>query len=159
MTSRLEAQIAVGCPFDQAAKRLDRFFRFASPVALVHAVDATIHVAKRARDVEPRYRIEWMTKDPGPFPMFSGELRVEGHGDRRSFTLVVKGEYEPAFQIVGESFDPAIGEDVASAIAIDLLRQIRSSVERDVLADEARASDGIGRLHLVDFGNPRTRIR
>ena len=85
----------------------------------------------------PRYNVEWAPETPGPFPLFRGELVVEGMDDYDSFRLLLTGDYTPPLGVVGKSFDAAVGHRVAQATAHDLLDRIRILTEEDFGADEA----------------------
>ena len=169
MTSRLERQITIACPHGQATNRLDRIVRShvdaAGACTLVlgfgssdgASVVASVHAVHRAGDREPRYRVEWASHAGAHVPMFAGELRVENHDEYGSFTLILRGEYEPAFGQVGPRFDATLGKEIASATASDLLQRASSFVMEDYRADEARLQERIRESRVIDLGAARNR--
>ncbi|MBD5654948.1 MAG: hypothetical protein IAI50_07170 [Candidatus Eremiobacteraeota bacterium] len=158
--SHLEERTTVACALPQAALRIRHFFvehggadgdaaklmlRLDVPVpglkvgmTLQRAVVARIESHHLPADMGARYRVQWAPQIPGPFPLFSGELLVEGGSDYGSFSLVLSGDYTPPLGIVGKRFDLAVGNRVARATAHKLLLQMRDFIERDFDADEAR---------------------
>ena len=164
--SHLEQQVTVTCPLAQAAMRLRHFFReqgnrdgdtarlglrielgipgIPTQLSLERAVIATIRPQRLALDMEPRYSVQWTPEEPGPFPLFSGELVVESTDDYDSFGLRLSGRYTPPLGLVGQGFDIAMGNHVAQAAASDLLHRIKDAIERDFQADEAGKGFAVG---------------
>jgi hypothetical protein len=160
MTTRIAQRTLVQCPLAQAAHRLTGFFRahgnaagdtarlslgidarvagLPVPLHLERAVIVTLRPAHRAADMTPRYTVAWAPEEPGPFPLFAGELRVDGAEDYDAFWLVLEGSYEPPLGLVGAAFDAILGARIASTCARNLLAQIAESVEAAFAADEAR---------------------
>jgi hypothetical protein len=158
--SHLEERTSVACPLPQAAMRIRHFFsqhgnadgdtaklmlRLDVPVpglktgmTLQRAVVATIQSHHLPADMVPRYRVQWTPQIRGPFPLFAGELLVEGQSDYDSFSLFLSGDYTPPLGIVGKRFDVAVGNRVAQATALNLLHQMRDFIEGDFRADEGR---------------------
>ncbi len=161
--SHIDRRLSVACPLGQARKRLEAFFRtsgnregdtlklslhveipiagFAKAIDLSRSVIATIRAHARPEDMEARYRVQWAAQKPGPFPLFSGEMLVEGAADYDSFVLHLTGNYTPPFGALGGAFDLLVGRRLAAATASNLLHQIRDVVERDFQADEERKRD------------------
>jgi hypothetical protein len=157
--SHLDQDISIRCPLAQARKRLTDFFHefgnregdtlklalhidlavpgFEAPLTVGRSVIATIQPHHLAGDMEPRYRVQWAPQTPGPFPLFSGELLVEGASDYNSFRLRLSGDYSPPLGLVGKSFDLLLGKRIAEATTSNLLHRIRDSVERAFQHDEA----------------------
>jgi len=156
--SHLERRITIDCPLAQAAARLQSFFArngspdgdvvhlnlqanvdvpgVPAPVVLQRAVVATIHKNRLPADMTPRYRVEWAPEKPGPFPLFGGELFVDGE-NYESFVLSLSGDYTPPLGLVGKGFDAIVGKRIAEATASNLLERIKSFVESEFTADEA----------------------
>ncbi len=163
--SHIDRRLSVACPLGQARKRLEAFFRSAGnregdtlklslhveiPVpGLARAIDlsrsviATIRPHPRPADMEARYSVQWAAQKPGPFPLFSGEMLVEGGADYDSFVLHLVGTYEPPLGALGGAFDALVGRRLAAATANNLLHQIRDVVERDFEADEERKREAV----------------
>ena len=79
-----------------------------------------------------------MSSEPGPFPLFAGELQVENAEDYDAFWLVLDGSYEPPFGIAGAAFDRIVGVRIATICARNLLAHIAETIESHYGADEAR---------------------
>jgi hypothetical protein len=159
MTTRLVQRTLVACAAGQAARRLDDFFRshkhedgaaylplwidvrlpgLPAPMHVERGVSVTIEPAHRSGDMTPRYRVRWAPSEPGPFPLFSGELRVENAEDYDAFWLCLDGTYEPPLGLVGAAFDAIVGFRIAASCARNLLAQIADAIEAEFAADEAR---------------------
>jgi hypothetical protein len=157
--SHLDQDISIHCPLAQARKRLTDFFRETGnrdgdtlklalhidltapgavpPLTLGRSVLATIQPHHLAGDMEPRYRVQWAPETAGPFPLFAGELLVEGASDYNSFRLRLSGDYEPPLGIVGKGFDLLLGKRIAEATTSNLLQRIRDAIEAAFQKDEA----------------------
>ena len=90
----------------------------------------------------PRYSVAWAPEDPGPFPLFAGELRVENAEDYDAFWLVLEGSYEPPLGLVGAAFDRIAGARIAAICARNLLARIADEIETEFTEDEARKTYG-----------------
>jgi hypothetical protein len=159
--SHLERRITINCPLAQAAARLQSFYAahgsadgdvvrlslqasvdvpgVPNPVVLQRAVIATIHKNHLPADMTPRYRVEWAPEVPGPFPLFGGELFVEGD-NYETFVLSLAGDYTPPLGLLGKGFDALVGKRIADATASNLLERIKSFVESEFTAGEAAKS-------------------
>jgi hypothetical protein len=160
MSTRISQRTLVTCPPAQSAHRLRDFFRehgkgdgdtaklplfleigvpgIRETLRLERSVIVTLQSAHLAGDMESRYRVQWAPEKPGPFPLFSGELRVEGDEDYNAFYLVLEGSYEPPLGLIGAGFDAVVGARIAAACARNLLSQIADSIEDNFAIDEAR---------------------
>jgi hypothetical protein len=158
--SKLEQTVLVKCPLTQAAMRLRNFFRdygnpngdaarlilaieveipgLPIPLRIKRPVIATIQPQYLAGDPKPRYKVQWAPEEPGPFPLFAGELVVEGTPGYDAFFLLLRGEYTPPFGALGLGFDMVAGNKIAHGTASDLLYRMRAAIERDFRADEER---------------------
>lgn len=155
--SHLQRRVTIACPLAQAAMRLRHFFAacgspdgefaklrlqidvrvpgMSQPLTLQRAVVATVHAHHLPADMTPRFRVEWAPETPGPFPLFGGELFVEGD-DYEAFDLTLAGDYTPPLGLIGKGFDVAVGNRIAEATASDLLERIKAFVEREYTTDE-----------------------
>lgn len=160
MVSHLDRAVIVACPLAQAALRLRHYFRdhgnsdgdamkltlgvdvpvlgSNAAVAVKRGVIATIQAHHLSGDMAPRYRVQWAPEEPGPLPLFAGELLVCGDNDFDTFSLRLSGTYTPPLGVFGKGFDLAIGHRIAVATADDLLRHMKYEIERDYGVDEAR---------------------
>lgn len=155
--SHLERRVSIACPLAQAAMRLRHFFAetgspdgdvaklllqidvrvpgLPAPLTLQRAVVATVRAHHLPADMTPRFRVEWAPETPGPFPLFAGELFVDGD-DYESFDLSLSGDYTPPLGLIGKGFDVAVGNRIAEATAADLLDRIKAFAERAYALDE-----------------------
>jgi hypothetical protein len=160
MMTKLVQQTLVKCPPAQAARRLRQFVAehgnpdgdtarvvlgldasllgLPAPLRLERSVIVTMHGDRHTGDMTPRYAVAWAPEQPGPFPLFAGELQVENAEDYDAFWLVLRGSYEPPLGLVGAAFDYIVGSRIAAICARNLLTEIADSIERAFAADEAR---------------------
>jgi hypothetical protein len=158
--SHLDAHVSVRCPLAQGAKRLGGLFAkngnadgdtalldlrvdvavpgLPSALHLEREVVATMQFRQPPGDMTPHFDVQWAPRTPGPFPLFAGRLSIEAADDYDSFTLALRGDYDPPLGLVGKGFDAAVGNTIANATALDLLERIKSRIEADFRADEAR---------------------
>jgi hypothetical protein len=158
--SNLEQRRSVACPLAQAGMRLKHFFSLhgnrdgdiakltigidvdvpglSVPLALQRAVIVTIQPHHLPADMDPRYAVQWAPEQPGPFPLFSGELTVESGDDYNSFVLFIAGNYAPPLGLLGRGFDAIVGNRVARSTVDGLLKQIGGSIELAFEDDEAK---------------------
>jgi hypothetical protein len=166
MQTRILQRTLVQCPSAQADRRLTEFFaahpapdgRVArmslwidaklpslGPAArLERTVTVTVRRNHHAGDMTPRYAVTWAPAEPGPFPLFSGELRVDNDEDYDAFWLVLEGTYEPPLGILGAAFDRIAGSRIAAVCARNLLAEIADAVEAQTAEDEARKAGAMG---------------
>jgi hypothetical protein len=160
MTSKIAQRTLVQCPAGQAAARLKEFFRahgnpdgdtaqlplwidagipgLPAPLHLERDVIVTLRVNHKPGDMTPRYSVQWAPAEPGPFPLFAGELHVENDEDYDAFWLVLEGTYEPPLGLAGAAFDAILGSRIAAVCARNLLASIAAAVEAEYAAQEAR---------------------
>ena len=147
--STLSERVLVNCPLAQAAPRIVAFFRahgnregdtaqlMLRAAGLERSVIATMQARHLAADMAPRYRVQWAPEEPGPYPLFAGELVVEGADDYDVFWLVLEGRYEPPLGTLGKAFDAVAGRHIAASTAIDLLVRIKKEIEKLYTLDES----------------------
>jgi hypothetical protein len=109
-----------------------------APLRVKRAVIVTLQLHQLQGDMEPRYLVQWAPAEPGPFPLFAGELRLEGDEDYDSFNLVLDGSYEPPLGLVGAGFDAIVGSHIAGICARNLLSTLAERIERAFALDETR---------------------
>lgn len=153
--SDLLQRLYVGCPVSRATDRLNGFFReragagawesgrpirialrapiplpsLRTNVILQHDVIATLRHLPRVLGNDS-FDVRWEPSGGGVFPHFSGTLSVENNEDYESFSLVLKGTYDPPLGPAGQAFDAALGHRIAIATARDLLARIRDAIEK-----------------------------
>jgi hypothetical protein len=98
----------------------------------------TLTAAKRPGDMNPRYAVHWEAEKPGPYPVFDGELSIDGDEDYNAFWLALAGGYKPPGGLVGGVFDAVVGHRVAEIVSRGLLDAMRAEIESD-FAEEERA--------------------
>jgi hypothetical protein len=158
--SHIAEHVLIDAPPAQAASRIRHFLRergnsdgdtaklhlhlrlndasSAVPMSLERTIIATFQPLRRAGDMSPRYGVQWAPEVAGPFPLFSGELFVQGTDDYASFSLCLDGAYAPPLGIVGGAFDQVVGKRIARATLRDLLEQMRESIELAYRNDESK---------------------
>jgi hypothetical protein len=156
--SELVRTVHVLCPVSQAKMHLDSYFDghthdlpngekstdimlkapgFPGGATLQRNVDVKIERHKHPVDAFDTISVEWAVPGVNFYPKFHGTLNVEGSDDYNSFTLALRGAYNPPGGLVGEVFDIAVGHRIAEATADHLLNEIRDSIERDFHKVEA----------------------
>jgi hypothetical protein len=98
----------------------------------------TLVAAKRAGDMNPRYAVHWEAEKPGPYPVFDGELTIDGDEDYNAFWLVLDGGYRPPGGLAGGVFDAVMGHRIAETVTRGLLDAMGSEIE-GYFAEEERA--------------------
>ena len=152
MATHLIQRTLVHCSSAQSARRLSDVFREFGNAAgdtakfsLVldlnvpgrRAVVVTLQTHYIKGDMEPRYGAQWASAEPGPFPLFAGELRCEGDESYNLFNLVLDGFYEPPLGLIGAGFDAIVGTRIAAICARNLLSTIAEHIENAFAIDEA----------------------
>lgn len=98
-----------------------------------------VHGLKGARQLHDELEFTWEPEGGGPFPAFTGSLKMHPDGSRTE--LVLSGEYEPPGGKLGEAFDAVIGKRIAEATAQTLLEQLQQDLESDFAAIKATIED------------------
>jgi hypothetical protein len=88
-----------------------------------------LHGHKGERHVHDELQFAWEPSGGGPFPTFSGSLKIHPLGMQTE--IVLSGEYQPPFGVVGEAFDAVIGKRIAEATANMLLEMLQQELEAD----------------------------
>jgi hypothetical protein len=159
--SDLLQRLYVGCPVSRATDRLNGFFReragdgawdagkpirialrapiplpsLRTNVILQHDIIATLRHLPPVWGNE-RFDVSWEPSGGGAFPRFTGTLSVENNEDFESFSLLLKGSYDPPLGPAGQAFDAALGHRIAIATARDLLARIRDQIEKSEEIEE-----------------------
>ena len=68
--------------------------------------------------------VQWAPEGGGPFPLFSGEIAIDGDEDAKDCTIVLRGKYETPLGLLGAAFDIVLGNQIARASAAGLLKEI-----------------------------------
>jgi len=71
----------------------------------------------------------WAPVGGGPYPAFAGTMHMHPQGSDTE--IVLSGEYQPPFGVLGEAFDAVIGKRIAEATAQTLLEELREELEAD----------------------------
>jgi hypothetical protein len=91
-----------------------------------------VHGHKGERLLHDELQFVWEPAGGGPFPTFTGTLKMHPLGTQTE--IVLSGEYEPPFGVVGEAFDAVIGKRIAEATAQMLLDMLQLELEADFAA-------------------------
>ncbi len=158
--SDLLQRLYVGCAVSRATDRLNGFFReragdgaweagkpirvalrapislpsLRTNVILQHDVIATLRHLPRALGNDC-FDVSWEPSGGG-FPRFGGTLSIENNEEYDSFSLVLKGSYDPPLGPAGQAFDAALGHRIAIATARDLLARLREVIEKSEDSEE-----------------------
>ncbi len=91
-----------------------------------------LHGHKGERLLHDELQFVWEPVGGGPFPTFTGSLKMRPLGLKTE--IVLSGEYKPPLGIVGEAFDAVIGKRIAEATAKMLLETLQQELEADFSA-------------------------
>jgi hypothetical protein len=148
--SSIDEKVLVHAPLASAARFLERYMAaHAAPAGnaalvtlrageLEKGAVVSLVAARRPGDMTPRYAIHWESEQPGPYPVFDGELTVAGDEDYNAFWLVVDGTYKPPGGLVGQVFDALVGHRIAETVTRGLGNAVRSEIETMFAEEEQR---------------------
>jgi hypothetical protein len=154
--STLSERIIIAVPLNRAPYYLERFFNERRTAAgnqatleltvpglppgmtLEHNVLATFVREGTWNGWNDSAEVSWQPEGGGPFPTFHGELKILADEDYNSAWLAIDGSYVPPGGAAGRVFDATVGHSIASATAQQLLRELKTAVERYHI-DEERA--------------------
>jgi hypothetical protein len=87
------------------------------------------HGHKGERLLHDELKLQWEPTGGGPFPTFSGSLKMRPLGVDTE--IILSGEYKPPLGAVGEVFDAVVGQHISQATATALLEDIKTETEAD----------------------------
>jgi hypothetical protein len=161
--SKVKEATSVDCPIHEIMYYAERYFsvhrRGQEPGVFTLSVDsADLQIPGRVQarhEVKIAYEVKhaqgqletislaWDPKDQ-IMPKFTGVLHAERSEGAQS-TLTLEGQYTPPFGVVGAAFDAVLGQRIASATALSLLRDIKAFIEsnytvarKTILADSPK---------------------
>jgi len=108
---------------------------FGANLGIEREVDVSfvpLHGHKGERLLHDELQFVWEPSGGGPFPTFTGSLKMHPLGVDSE--IVLSGEYKPPLGVVGEAFDVVIGKRIAEATAKMLLETLRQELEADFAA-------------------------
>jgi|SRR5579863_113200 len=108
---------------------------FGANLGIEREVDVSfvpLHGHKGERLLHDELQFVWEPSGGGPFPTFTGSLKMHPLGVDSE--IVLSGEYKPPLGVVGEAFDAVIGKRIAEATAKMLLETLRQELEADFAA-------------------------
>ena len=105
---------------------------------LEKAAVVTLVPAPRPADMTPRCALRWESEQPGPYPIFDGELTVGSDDDYNAFWLVIAGTYQPPGGLVGQVFDALVGHRIAETVTRGLGDAVRAEIEAMFAEEEQR---------------------
>jgi hypothetical protein len=146
--SDIDEKVLVHAPLGSADRFLERYFAaHAAPNGgarvdlragdLAKSAIVTLVPAHRPADMNPRYTVHWEPEAPGPYPVFDGELTVDGDEDYNAFWLVLDGSYKPPGGLAGELFDALVGHRIAETVTHELFATLQTAIE-GYFAEEER---------------------
>lgn len=81
--------------------------------------------------------IWWEPDKGGPYPQFSGTIGLAPNEQPDRCAIVLEGEYDPPFGIVGDAFDAIIGKHIARTTVRNLLDEIAIIMETSYASSSA----------------------
>ncbi|HEY1728362.1 MAG TPA: hypothetical protein VGG22_08325 [Candidatus Baltobacteraceae bacterium] len=108
---------------------------FGANLGIEREVDVSfvpLHGHKGERLLHDELQFVWEPSGGGPFPTFTGSLKMHPVG--LNTEIVLSGEYQPPLGLVGEAFDAVIGKRIAEATAKMLLEMLQQELEADFSA-------------------------
>ena len=87
---------------------------------------------KGERHLHDELQLTWEPSGGGPFPTFTGSLKMQALGNDTE--LLLSGEYQPPMGALGEAFDALIGKKIAETTAQQLLAELKAGLEADFAA-------------------------
>lgn len=81
--------------------------------------------------------IWWEPDKGGPYPQFSGTIGIAPNEQPDRCAIVLEGEYDPPFGIVGDAFDSIIGKHIARTTVRNLLDEIAIIMETSYASSTA----------------------
>lgn len=73
--------------------------------------------------------VSWEPDKGGPYPQFSGSIRLDPDEDPARCCIALEGEYDPPFGIIGDAFDAVVGKHIARTTVRNLLDEIAIIME------------------------------
>lgn len=155
--TNISAKAIVRCPLSQADRQLSLFFKSCgntdgtiarlelradlaitggAPLVFERPAIATITARREPSEMLPHYAVSWAPENGGPYPTFTGNLRIGTMDDYESFELLLDGRYEPPLGVLGAGFDLVIGHRIADSMAAHLLQTITKRIEETFIAEE-----------------------
>jgi hypothetical protein len=157
MMSKVKERLSIACPLAQAETRLKQYFAahgssegdvarlpltlplgLMSNASIERMVTATFHRLERSGEMDPHYHIEWAPEEPGPFPLFAGDIVIGDADDYDAFSIEIRGEYKPPLAMLGAGFDMVLGNRIAHETIRTLLHDMKRFIETQYQEDEAR---------------------
>lgn len=124
-------EIAVSLRLDLAA------FGIGGDLAIKHGVLMRF-VPVEPKDGSISYTVEWAPAPAGPYPRFSGTMRLLPATDSRQSVLDVTGTYEPPLGALGAAFDAMLGNRIAAATLRAFAHDLASQISPDTSSASRR---------------------
>jgi hypothetical protein len=112
---------------------------FGLPTGLGLGLDVTLKYEALDVPSPAAIPVSWSAHKGGPYPTFSGMLRVEPEGDVRC-RLVIDGAYDAPLGPVGAAFDMVAGQRIAIASLDALLTRLGAEIEKRALSRGVEAA-------------------
>lgn len=124
-------EIAVSLRLDLAA------FGLRGDLAIKHDVLMRF-VPAEPKDCSISYDVEWTPAPAGPYPRFSGTMRLLPAADSRRSVLELSGAYEPPLGMLGAAFDAMLGHRIAAATLRAFAHDLASQISPDTSSASRR---------------------
>jgi hypothetical protein len=104
--------------------------------SMTQSAIVTIGRLHKLGEMTPHYALHWEAGDKSRYPVFDGELGIDGDDTYETLRLVLEGSYTPPGGIAGRAFDAVVGRHIADLTAKTLLKEIGGAIELDYAAAE-----------------------
>lgn len=84
--------------------------------------------------------ISWEPDKGGPYPQFTGSIRLEADENADRCCIMLEGEYDPPFGVVGDAFDALVGKHIARTSVRNLLDEISIIMETSYASSKTQAA-------------------
>lgn len=84
--------------------------------------------------------VSWEPDKGGPYPQFTGSIRLEPDEDPGRCCIMLEGEYDPPFGVVGDAFDAIVGKHIARTSVRNLLDEIAIIMETSYASSRPAAT-------------------
>jgi hypothetical protein len=99
-----------------------RDFGLPDAQAIERDVEVRVNKTRDEQNLNDEFAVTWEPVDGGPFPSFSGRLRVWGEDDPNASFIELDGSYQPPLGAFGVAFDATVGRSIAERTAREFLR-------------------------------------
>ena len=105
-----------------------RDFGLPDALAVERDVEVCVYKTRDEQNLNDEFAVTWEPADGGPYPSFSGRLRVWGEDDPNESFIELDGSYQPPLGALGVVFDATVGRSIAERTARDFLRLLSAGL-------------------------------